>query len=604
LKIRIRGGKMERLYKIYIDVVRDNINPVLFAALFLLFLLIAGNVRAQILLEDGFEEETLNTEIWDVTWWTPDGQLPEGIDPEIVDYPVREGKHAVKIRAQANWNGHENYSRTEILGKRNDNGSFSSFFFPGKEYWLGFSVYLPKDWQTDNKSKEVVFQLHGNSGGGQYGIPPLALTIDGTDWYWGISSDQDSTPDTHEEYGRTPLIKGEWVDFVIHAKFSYENDGYGLYEFWRNGDTLFTREGPNCYWATVRGPQTGIYKWDWSQSGVYDVSDRTMYLDEVTVGDASSSYEEVAPGDTLPQNDHVIAHWKLDKDSTDCTGNGNNGSPVNVTYSADATVGAYSGYFNGGAWMTLPNDIGQEEIKTITLWMKREGADIGGAGYSYVIRKQMLLIDVIDNNKLRFKAGDISASKENYVTDSVWIHVAGVIDGSGVKLYADGELIAEDSGTTNLVNTEDVFVLGGGFESDWAAFNGKIDDVILWDTALTADEIKEVMDRGVVSSIEEFSDRNKVKRPVEFKIGNYPNPFNPSTTISYELPESGDISIKVYDVTGALVTELVHAKKSAGSYSVKWNGKTASGVQATSGVYIYSMRCNGKIKSGKMILMK
>jgi flagellar hook assembly protein FlgD len=57
-------------------------------------------------------------------------------------------------------------------------------------------------------------------------------------------------------------------------------------------------------------------------------------------------------------------------------------------------------------------------------------------------------------------------------------------------------------------------------------------------------------------------------------------------------------------ISGALVTELIHAKKSAGSYSVKWNGKTALGVQATSGVYIYSMRCNGKIKSGKMILMK
>ncbi len=291
---------MENRYLQSIKLLKKTLIPPIMALL-LVFGANLSNVKAQIILQDDFEKASLDNNIWDVTWWTPDGQLSEGIEPEIVDSPVRTGNNAVKIRAQANWNGHTNYSRTEILGKRNDTKSFVTFFYPGKEYWIGFSIYLSDDWETDNTSKEVVFQLHGNGGGGQYQIPPFALIVDGDDWYWGISSDVDPTPDEADEFGRVALTKGEWVDFVIHAKFSYSYDGYGFYEIWKNDTSLFTRNGPNCYndERKIRGPQTGIYKWDWSQSGEYDVSQRIMYLDAIKVGGENSSYADVAPsGDT------------------------------------------------------------------------------------------------------------------------------------------------------------------------------------------------------------------------------------------------------------------------------------------------------------------
>jgi hypothetical protein len=290
--------------------------------------------NAQVLLQDGFEGELLNRENWDVTWWTPDGQLPEGIEPELVDYPVRAGRHALKIRAEASWNGYEKYSRTEIQGKRNDTKNHITFFYPGREYWIGFSLYLPADWQPDFKSREVIFQLHGNGGGGQYGIPPLALTVDGNEWFWGISSSQDPTPDEADEYGRTPLIKGEWVDFVIHAKFSNRNDGYGLYEFWRNGEMLFTRNGPNCYddEKKIRGPQMGIYKWDWSQSGEYEVSDRTIYLDEISVGDAASSYNDVVPGGGMDKLSNVALNKSVSYSSQE---NDNDRAASNVVDGVD-----------------------------------------------------------------------------------------------------------------------------------------------------------------------------------------------------------------------------------------------------------------------------
>ncbi|MCL6098536.1 MAG: M36 family metallopeptidase [Bacteroidetes bacterium] len=80
---------------------------------------------------------------------------------------------------------------------------------------------------------------------------------------------------------------------------------------------------------------------------------------------------------------------------------------------------------------------------------------------------------------------------------------------------------------------------------------------------------------------------------------NYPNPFNPSTTINYQLPENGFVTIKVYDVLGKEVATLVNKNKSAGYYNVSFDAS-----KLTSGVYIYTINVNGFAQSKKMLLMK
>jgi len=68
---------------------------------------------------------------------------------------------------------------------------------------------------------------------------------------------------------------------------------------------------------------------------------------------------------------------------------------------------------------------------------------------------------------------------------------------------------------------------------------------------------------------------------------NHPNPFNPSTTIAYNLPEPGFVTIKIYDLSGRLVRILMSEQKNAGMYRVIWNGTSASGAQVAAGVYFY-----------------
>lgn len=85
---------------------------------------------------------------------------------------------------------------------------------------------------------------------------------------------------------------------------------------------------------------------------------------------------------------------------------------------------------------------------------------------------------------------------------------------------------------------------------------------------------------------------------------NYPNPFNPSTTISYALPTPSDVTLTVYDLTGRAVTTLADTHQPAGSYGIQWNGKDDSGDPVSAGVYLCRLAANKYVRTIKMVYLK
>ena len=85
---------------------------------------------------------------------------------------------------------------------------------------------------------------------------------------------------------------------------------------------------------------------------------------------------------------------------------------------------------------------------------------------------------------------------------------------------------------------------------------------------------------------------------------NVPNPFNPTTTIAYELPSEGRVRLTVFDAGGAAVRTLVDGVKSAGPHTAHWNGENASGQRVASGVYFYRIDAGGATQTKRMILLK
>jgi len=80
---------------------------------------------------------------------------------------------------------------------------------------------------------------------------------------------------------------------------------------------------------------------------------------------------------------------------------------------------------------------------------------------------------------------------------------------------------------------------------------------------------------------------------------NYPNPFNPSTSINYSMPKAGFVSLKVYDILGREVANLVNQYKQAGNYIVDFNASAF-----TSGMYFYKLEVNDFVSVKKMVLVK
>lgn len=93
--------------------------------------------------------------------------------------------------------------------------------------------------------------------------------------------------------------------------------------------------------------------------------------------------------------------------------------------------------------------------------------------------------------------------------------------------------------------------------------------------------------------------------PFEYRLlNNYPNPFNPSTKIAFEIPQQEFVSLNIYDINGQLVKTLVNENLSAGRFERIWNGGNENGIQVNSGIYIYKLNAGSFEKSARMILMK
>jgi hypothetical protein len=104
-----------------------------------------------------------------------------------------------------------------------------------------------------------------------------------------------------------------------------------------------------------------------------------------------------------------------------------------------------------------------------------------------------------------------------------------------------------------------------------------------------------------------YQNVSAVPEMIESKVSlgkNYPNPFNPSTTLAFSLASDGQVSLKVMDVRGRRVATLLNEHRSAGDHTVVWNGKDDTGQQAASGMYFVILESEGQRAVRKIAMLK
>ncbi len=239
--------------------------------------------RQGLLFESDFETE-------DLKGWRTSGNAPR-----VTGALARAGRQAMQTSLDRD-RDRVSY-RTEVSGPGAD---------VGKEYWYGFSILLPEDYQPDG-IWEIVAQWHGVPDfdiGEDWRNPVMALSTTGGRWGW--VSRWDAKRNTFEsgtrQYGGTqhydlgPYRKGVWTDWVVHVKWSYGRDGF--LRVWKDGVEVVDQNGPNAF-NDERGPyfKMGLYKgWADADRPSDAVSRRILYHDEFRMGGAEAGYDDVAPG--------------------------------------------------------------------------------------------------------------------------------------------------------------------------------------------------------------------------------------------------------------------------------------------------------------------
>ena len=162
----------------------------------------------------------------------------------------------------------------------------------------------------------------------------------------------------------------------------------------------------------------------------------------------------------------------------------------------------------------------------------------------------------------------------------------------------------------------------GGIGTDRSIYSGEREDYIIIPPEYTADSsyqirdiqvgrdgidelfgVEEVQFNGVVYELSGLlsSEHNIVPRKFAF-YQPFPNPFNPKTTLTFDLPEKREVVLQIFNVNGRLVQTLIRSKLTAGRYSFDWEGKDKNGILVTSGVYFIQIEI-GSFRSIKKVLL-
>ena len=214
------------------------------------------------------------------------------------------------------------------------------------------------------------------------------------------------------------------------------------------------------------------------------------------------------------------------------------------------------------------------------------------------------LKDVADDSSfasvINFTGDDVRALVSIDGIDTTIIDIIGLYNGIDP---GDGWPVAGiDNATANHTLVRKSSVRHGN--SDWLSSAGTNANDSEW--LILAEDTFDYLGSHTVDSVNAVGFCNAPYGPDDYLLyGCYPNPFNPVTSIRYEIRQTANITLRVYDLRGHVVKTLIEAMQPAGSYTVTWNATDDYHRNVSAGVYLYRLQTdNGFVRTGKMVLIK
>lgn len=176
--------------------------------------------------------------------------------------------------------------------------------------------------------------------------------------------------------------------------------------------------------------------------------------------------------------------------------------------------------------------------------------------------------------------------------------IGETIQNTSFRVSIDGQIIDEVTGATNTT-----FVHRSVDITSFA--QGKYSIPIYFESIPGGDGTVIARVHLVIESTVTSINNNKQITINKYELSdNYPNPFNPTTTIEYSIPKSGKVKLKIFNSLGQKVKTLINQEQFSGSHKLVWNGTNDNNTKLSSGTYFYQLYIDGKIIVKKMLLIK
>ena len=306
--------------------------------------------------------------------------------------------------------------------------------------------------------------------------------------------------------------------------------------------------------------------------------------------------------------DGLIAQYSFNGHTMDVSGNGNHGTAAGgfaFVEDRHGTQGA-AGEFNGtNSYVLVPNSSSLDSPDTAVTqaaWVHLYGASLIGQAFGPVLMKSFTSENAF-MYRMTTSPGSIGFATGNWFNATgvsmtiplgEWHHVATVYDGSSVVFYYDGADVGTLPLTGLMAPDGRPLVIGGDVPGILEIFYGRLDDVRIYDRALSPEEIAELFGEPVAVDLSDLPPSLALEAPA-------PNPSRRTSRVAFTLPVATGVEVWVQDVRGRRVRTLERSALPAGAHAVVWNGRDDTGRPVSPGLYFLRVRAGAEEAAARIL---
>ena len=304
----------------------------------------------------------------------------------------------------------------------------------------------------------------------------------------------------------------------------------------------------------------------------------------------------------------LVAYYPFNGSANDASGNGNNGTPNGtMVQTTDRFGNAASAYeFNGvNSYITVPASPSLDSPTTALTqcaWILLYGTSKVGQAYDPILNKSNAPPNAFMYDFQCWPQGlDIELNWWNTWAGvapnfnlNQWYFVAATYDGSAARFYVNGVLLGSTALAVTMPADGRPLVIGADIPGILEVFYGKIDELRIYNRALSDAEIQSLYAGSAAVNPVADAPRIAIRHIA-------PNPSNNACGVAFEVPREGPVELAIYDLHGRRVRTLAGETMSAGPHSAAWDGRDERGRRAEPGVYFCRLYAGGQMVSSKMV---